>query len=232
MCTIGSRVGRGVVGPCGGTVVGIVVVTSSRIMVGGSEEVTIGTDVVGSLVAIIGVRVGKEVEDALGIPVGNDIVDGARLGDDDEEDDSVGTKEGNEENDDDDGEELLIIVGDDGNEDAFVDNDDVGKGEIDEPASVGSNDKLGAADGNIDTSDVSASVALLSSVKDDDEGGQDALTDNDPPPEDEKVGDGDEEEVAVVPFKPSIMIIDGEMLTVGAAVGIQVGIFESSAVLL
>ena len=175
MCTIGSRVGRGVVGPCGGTVVGIIVVTSSRIMVGGSEEVT-GTDVVGSLVAIIGVRVGKEVEDALGIPVGNDIVDGARLGDDDEKDDSVGNKDGNEENDDDDGEELLIIVGDDGNEDAFVDNDDVGKGEIDEPASVdsseeGSNDKLGAADGNIDTSDVSASVALLSSVKDDDEGG-------------------------------------------------------------
>lgn len=175
MCTIGSRVGRGVVGPCGGTVVGIVVVTSSRIMVGGSEEVTIvGTDVVGSLVAIIGVRVGKELEDALGIPVGNDIVDGARLGDDEEEDDdSVGAKDGNEENDDDDGEELLIIVGDDGNEDAFVDNDDVGKGE---PTSVdsseeGSNDKLGAADGNIDTSDVSASVALLSSVKDDDEGG-------------------------------------------------------------
>lgn len=179
VCTMGSRVGRGVVGPCGGTVVGIVVVTSSRIMVGGSEEVTIvGTDVVGSLVAIIGVRVGKELEDALGIPVGNDIVDGARLGDDDEKDDSVGAKDGNEENDDDDGEELLVIVGDDGNEDAFVDNDDVGKGEIDEPspASVdsseeGSNDKLGAADGNIDTSDISASVALLSSVKDDDEGG-------------------------------------------------------------
>ncbi len=39
---IGSRVGRSVVGPCCcGAVVGLVVVTSSRIMVGGSDEVTI-----------------------------------------------------------------------------------------------------------------------------------------------------------------------------------------------
>ena len=197
-CTIGSRVGRGVVGPCCCAVVGLVVVTSSRIMVGGSEEVAIafvGTDVVGSLVTMIGLRVGKEEDDTLGIPVGNDSVDGARLGDvEEEEEDSVGAKDGNEED-----------VGDDGDVDAFVDNDDVGKGELDEPSpapidssDVGTNDKLGAVDGNNDTSDASDSVA--------------------PPPEDEKVGDGDED-VVVVPFKSSIMIIDGELLTVGAAVG-------------
>ena len=213
MCTIGSRVGRSVVGPsCCGTVVGFVVVTSSRIIVGGSEEVTIafvGTDVVGSLVTMIGLRVGKEEDDALGIPVGNNSVDGARLGDEEKEDDSVGARDGNEEDDDvridGDGEEELIIDGDDGDIDAFVDNDDVGKGELDEPSpapvdssDVGTNDKLGAVDGNNDTSDASDSVA--------------------PPPEDEKVGDGDED-VVVVPFKSSIMIIDGELLTVGAAVG-------------
>jgi hypothetical protein len=128
---IGSRVGGGVVGPsCCGAVVGFVVVTSSCIMVGGSDEVTValivGTDVVGSWVTMIGLRVGKEEGDALGIPV--DIVDGARLGDDDEEEeDSVGARDGNEEDDDvrsdGDGEEELIIVGD---VDAFVDNDDVG----------------------------------------------------------------------------------------------------------
>lgn len=200
MCTIGSRVGRGVVGPsCCGAVVGV---ASSRIMVGGSEEVTVavivGADVVGSLVARIGVRVGKEEDDALGSPVGSDNVDGARLGDEEEDDDSVGAKDGNEEDDvRSDGEELLIIVGDDGDIDAFVNNNDVGKGELDEPSpapvdssELGTNDKLGAVDGNNDP----------------------------PPPEDEKVGDGDEE-VVVVPFKPSIMMIDGEKLTVGAAVG-------------
>ena len=211
---IGSRVGRSVVGPsCCGTVVGLfVVVTSSCIIVGGSEEVTIafvGTGVVGSLVTMIGLRVGKEEDDALGIPVGNNSVDGARLGDEEKEDDSVGARDGNEEDDDaridGDGEEELIIDGDDGDIDAFVDNDDVGKGELDEPSpapvdssDVGTNDKLGAVDGNNDTSDASDSVA--------------------PPPEDEKVGDGDED-VVVVPFKSSIMIIDGELLTVGAAVG-------------
>jgi hypothetical protein len=204
VCMIGSRVG---VGPCCcGAVVGfgLVVVTFSCIMVGGSDEVTValivGTDVVGSLVTMIGLRVGKEEDDALGIPV--DIIVGARLGnDDEEEDDSVGSKDGNEEYDDvridGDGEEELIIVGD---VDAFVDNDDVGKGELDESSppsdsiELGTNDKLGAVDGNNDTSN------------------------NDPPPEDDKVGDGDEE-VVVVPFKSSIMMTDGELLTVGAAVG-------------
>ena len=130
VCTIGSRVGRSVVGACGivglgvvglgvvevvvvadvgGVVTSIVGFTDSSLNVGSGVVIaaTVGAGVVGANVvgSAIGLRVGK---DAVGISVGDD-VDGAKLGNDDEEaslPDSVGANEvlgvGDDEEEDDD----------------------------------------------------------------------------------------------------------------------------------